>query len=195
VAPELQQVVGDCFYSILLEPDRNNLDGLVAAVRALNAGVSVEIKKNKKQYRLSFVVARTVATNVELREAAGDPKSNLLDSPPPVSFSAFLVSRSKLIDQIRKSKNEVPLDPPGDADDDAPAFQRMTCGGDLRQPLPEEPTTPEEWQLVVDAAAGFRCIAELGYHPTLPPHQTRCLRVKPTFGRARRRTRHSRAVQ
>ena len=36
----------------------------------------------------------------------------------------------------------------------------MTCGGDLRQPPPEEPTTPEEWQLVVDAAAGFRCIAE-----------------------------------
>ena len=28
------------------------------------------------------------------------------------------------------------------------------------QPPPEEPTTPEEWQLVVDAAAGFRCIAE-----------------------------------
>ena len=74
----------------------------------------------------------------------------------------------------------------------------MTCGGDLRQPPPEEPTTPEERQLVVDAAAGFRCIAEcrmyglmkggpeinvqncvhfmargaeLGYHPTLPPHQ------------------------
>ena len=28
------------------------------------------------------------------------------------------------------------------------------------QPPPEEPTTPEEWQLVVDAAAGFPCIAE-----------------------------------
>jgi len=39
-------------------------------------------------------------------------------------------------------------------------FFPSTLRGDLRQPPPEEPTTPEEWQLVVDAAAGFRCIAE-----------------------------------
>ncbi len=39
-------------------------------------------------------------------------------------------------------------------------FFPSTLRGDLRQPPPEEPTTPEERQLVVDAATGFRCIAE-----------------------------------